>query len=63
MEGRNREVRRLWESQGLTVSRLKRVRFGSFFIPSSVKKGRWVELDGKDVKELYRMAEEYGKQN
>ena len=63
MEGRNREVRRLWESQGLTVSRLKRVRFGSFFIPSSVKKGRLVELDGKDVKELYRMAEEYGKQN
>lgn len=34
MAGRNREVRRLWESQGYTVSRLKRVRFGSFFIPS-----------------------------
>lgn len=56
MEGRNREVRRLWESQGLTVSRLKRVRFGSFFIPSSVKAGRFIELSGKDVKELYRMS-------
>ncbi|MCB1646188.1 MAG: rRNA pseudouridine synthase [Pseudomonadales bacterium] len=58
MEGRNREVRRLWESQGLTVSRLKRVRYGSFFIPSAVKAGRWVELKPKEVKELYRMAEE-----
>jgi len=56
MEGRNREVRRLWESQGLTVSRLKRVRFGSFFIPSAVKAGRYVELEGNDVAELYRMA-------
>ena len=36
MEGKNREVRRLWESQGFTVSRLKRVRFGNFFIPSAV---------------------------
>jgi 23S rRNA pseudouridine2605 synthase len=33
MEGRNREVRRLWESQGVKVSRLKRVRFGNIFIP------------------------------
>ncbi len=56
MEGRNREVRRLWESQGLTVSRLKRVRFGSFFIPSAVKAGRFRELDSKERGELYRMA-------
>ncbi|MEM9256090.1 MAG: 23S rRNA pseudouridine(2605) synthase RluB [Pseudomonadota bacterium] len=56
MEGRNREVRRLWESQGLTVSRLKRVRFGEVFIPSRVKQGQWVELDRKDLKALYRMA-------
>ena len=56
MEGRNREVRRLWESQGYTVSRLKRVRFGSFFIPSAVRAGRFVDLKGKDVRELYRMA-------
>mgnify|MGYP001826354518 CR=1 FL=1 len=57
MEGRNREVRRLWESQGLTVSRLKRVRYGEVFIPSRVKQGQWVELEGKDIKTLYRMAE------
>ncbi len=56
MEGRNREVRRLWESQGLTVSRLKRVRYGEVFIPSRVKQGQWAELDPKEVKSLYRMA-------
>ncbi|KAA1192445.1 pseudouridine synthase [Pseudohalioglobus sediminis] len=57
MEGRNREVRRLWESQGLTVSRLKRVRYGEVFIPSRVKQGQWVELEPKEVKSLYRMAD------
>ncbi|MFK8047611.1 MAG: 23S rRNA pseudouridine(2605) synthase RluB [Halioglobus sp.] len=56
MEGRNREVRRLWESQGLTVSRLKRVRYGEVFIPSRVKQGQWCELERKEVKSLYRMA-------
>jgi len=56
MEGRNREVRRLWESQGLTVSRLKRVRYGDVFIPSKVKQGQWVELQPKEIKSLYRMA-------
>ena len=57
MEGRNREVRRLWESQGLTVSRLKRVRYGSVFIPSKLKKGQWMELPQKDIDVLYQMAE------
>jgi 23S rRNA pseudouridine2605 synthase len=56
LEGRNREVRRLWESQGLTVSRLKRVRYGEVFIPSRVKQGQWVEMDHAEVKSLYRMA-------
>ncbi|MDZ7785069.1 MAG: pseudouridine synthase [Halioglobus sp.] len=56
MEGRNREVRRLWESQGVTVSRLKRVRYGEVFIPSRVKQGQWVELQPRDVKVLYEMA-------
>ena len=56
MEGRNREVRRLWESQGLTVSRLKRVRYGDVFMPSKLKKGEWMELPDKDVQVLYDMA-------
>lgn len=56
MEGRNREVRRLWESQGLQVSRLKRVRYGELFIPSKVKQGQWLELEGGEVTALYRMA-------
>jgi 23S rRNA pseudouridine2605 synthase len=56
MEGRNREVRRLWESQGLTVSRLKRVRYGEVFIPPRVKQGQWAEMESAEVKSLYRMA-------
>ena len=56
MEGRNREVRRLWESQGLTVSRLKRVRYGEVFLPSKLKKGQWLELPQRDVDVIYDMA-------
>ena len=56
MEGRNREVRRLWESQGVKVSRLKRVRFGNIFIPSQITVGRFCELGGKEIKDLYRTA-------
>ncbi len=56
MEGRNREVRRLWESQGLMISRLKRVRYGNVFIPSKVLKGKWIELDDKEVAGLLELA-------
>ena len=56
MEGRNREVRRLWESQGLTVSRLKRVRYGEVFMPSKLKQGQWLELPQRDVDVIYQMA-------
>ena len=56
MEGRNREVRRLWESQGNTVSRLKRVRYGEVFLPSKLKKGHWLELPQRDVDVIYQMA-------
>lgn len=52
LEGRNREVRRLWESQGVKVSRLKRVRYGPILLPSSIKLGRWGELDQKAVDAL-----------
>ncbi len=56
MEGRNRAVRRLWESQGYTISRLKRVRIGSFVIHSAIKAGRHTQLKPKDIKTLYAMA-------
>ncbi|MHC8315535.1 23S rRNA pseudouridine(2605) synthase RluB [Pseudomonas sp. LB3P31] len=49
MEGRNREVRRLWESQGLVVSRLKRVRFGPVFLNSDLPMGRWREMSQFEV--------------
>ncbi|MCE8004175.1 23S rRNA pseudouridine(2605) synthase RluB [Billgrantia ethanolica] len=51
-EGRNREVRRLWESQGLTVSRLKRVRYGNIFLDKRAKAGEWVELSQDEIDDL-----------
>src|SRR5690554_2368478 len=54
LEGRNREVRRLWESQGVRVSRLKRVRYGPIFLPSRLTLGKWEELDQKAVDLLSR---------
>ncbi|WP_227368913.1 23S rRNA pseudouridine(2605) synthase RluB [Halomonas sp. M20] len=56
MEGRNREVRRLWESQGLTVSRLKRVRYGNIFIDKRAKAGEWVELSQDEIDDLSNLA-------
>jgi 23S rRNA pseudouridine2605 synthase len=56
MEGRNREVRRLWESQELKVSRLKRVRYGPVFLPAKVKQGQWMDLPPEEVRALYERA-------
>lgn len=52
MEGRNREVRRLWESQEMKVSRLKRVRYGCIFLPKKVSAGKWIELGQKETNDL-----------
>ncbi len=57
MEGRNREVRRLWESQGLKVSRLKRVRYGSVFLDADVRAGTWKELPKAEIDKLARSVE------
>jgi 23S rRNA pseudouridine2605 synthase len=44
-EGRNRIVRKLWESQGVKVSRLIRIRFGIILLPRGLRRGKWMELE------------------
>lgn len=53
-EGRNREVRRLWESQGLMVSRLMRIAYGPIQLSRMLKEGRWKELEPHDMVRLYK---------
>jgi 23S rRNA pseudouridine2605 synthase len=55
LEGRNREVRRLFDSAGCTVSRLKRVRYGPVILPSWLTVGHWASMHGADLKTLYKM--------
>jgi 23S rRNA pseudouridine2605 synthase len=52
MEGRQREVRRIWEAVGAKVNRLKRVRYGSVMLDSALKVGRWRYLDDNEIDEL-----------
>ncbi len=56
MEGRNREVRRLWESQELKVSRLKRVRYGPIFLPPRLKQGQWQDMPSEMITSLYELT-------
>jgi 23S rRNA pseudouridine2605 synthase len=51
-EGRNREVRRLWDSQGFLVSRLKRIRYGQIELPRNLRRGECEALDADSVKRL-----------
>lgn len=51
-EGRNRLVRRLWESQGVKVSRLIRIRFGNITLPRLLRRGRWAELSLDEINSL-----------
>ena len=57
LTGKNREVRKLFESQDLEVSRLKRVRIGPIFLPSTLKEGSCINLTESQIKEL----QNYGK--
>ncbi|MDE3020743.1 MAG: pseudouridine synthase [Pseudomonadota bacterium] len=55
-EGRNREVRRIFEAVGLAVSRLIRIKFGPIALPSRLKRGQYLDLGESDIRDLLRWA-------
>jgi len=55
-EGRNREVRKLFDTVGLTVSRLIRIRYGTVVLPRGLRRGVWVDLDDGDVRLIRQLA-------
>lgn len=55
-EGRNREVRKLFDAVGLTVNRLIRVRYGAIVLPRGLRRGVWVELGESDVRAVKSLA-------
>jgi 23S rRNA pseudouridine2605 synthase len=58
MEGRKREVRRMWQAVDTEVSRLKRVRYGPIILDSAVPAGHWRELDKQERKALLLAVEQ-----
>lgn len=56
-EGRNREVRRLWEAVGCKVSRLSRVRYGSVALSRALKPGKWQDLPPRQIEKLAKLVE------
>jgi 23S rRNA pseudouridine2605 synthase len=55
-EGRNREVRRLFEHEGFVVSRLSRLRYGTIELPRDLRAGAFKKLDSRSIDELARLA-------
>ncbi len=55
-EGRNREVRKLFDTVGLTVSRLIRIRYGTVVLPRGLKRGVWIDLAPDDVRRIRQLA-------
>ena len=53
-EGRNREVRRLWESIGCQVNQLKRVRYGPITLPTTLRLGQWREMKARELSEIHQ---------
>ncbi len=55
-EGKNREVRKLWQSQGVEVSRLIRVKYGPVELPHNLNRGSWVDLSENSIKDLANLV-------
>lgn len=55
-EGRKREVRRLWESLGVKVSRLMRVRYGPIILTNKLRPGKWIEIENEGLNDLLKLA-------
>jgi len=55
-EGRNREVRRLWEAVGFSISRLTRIRYGSIELKRYLRLGKWKDLDDRAIQQLQMLA-------
>lgn len=55
-EGRQREVRRLWESQDITVSRLIRIKFANIQLPRLLRPGKWQELEAEQIEALKQLV-------